>query len=340
MLGWTALHWAVSKRHYEAVEAILRHHKSSNWAKPCPSTLLKDLTYQDAVNRRVNAVEIAASIGDTKIFDALTNCLEIDCSISDDLSFNKIWSAEKFDNPISNPWRTRMKAKRYVANPLGDDVKDTREWKSKLLLSAIKDKKMDIAKLLVHNGADVNYFKKATPLHAAVLCREPEFCRQLIRMGARLETVDERGFAPLHHAVLNGDIDVVRVLLQNGSNANARATEPAPEARLSYYSILHGNSATPLILIFDFLSLGYESRKELALQLAVLLIQHGADVNLTDKEGRTVLHYAIVNPYGPLIECLLKAGARSDLQDMDGWTPFHDLAAAGHVTEYGNEWLR
>lgn len=51
----------------------------------------------------------------------------------------------------------------------------------------------------------------------------------------------------------------------------------------------------------------------------------------TDAFGRTALAMAVRGADEPMVEVLLEAGARVDLQDPSGFTPMHDAAKAGHA---------
>lgn len=53
---------------------------------------------------------------------------------------------------------------------------------------------------------------------------------------------------------------------------------------------------------------------------ALLLIQHGADVNAAGDMGETPLHIAISKKNLPLIEAMIKAGARLDIVSEFGQT--------------------
>jgi hypothetical protein len=57
------------------------------------------------------------------------------------------------------------------------------------------------------------------------------------------------------------------------------------------------------------------------------LLENGADINVRDKYGKTVLHHAVEDLYRKyntltLIEYLLQSGADINTQDEDGFTPF------------------
>jgi hypothetical protein len=85
--------------------------------------------------------------------------------------------------------------------------------------------KGDIAgiKALVRQGAEVNSaFMLLQPLYGAVDARQLEAARLLLDLGAAVNSANgpaER--TPLHQAVLNGDIPMIRLLLERGASVTA-----------------------------------------------------------------------------------------------------------------------
>lgn len=71
-----------------------------------------------------------------------------------------------------------------------------------------------------------------------------------------------------------------------------------------------------------------------------VLLEGGANVNATDDEGRTSLHWSArqADPEG--VQILLEAGAQVTTRAHDGWTPLMEVARSG-ITRgtkfYGNE---
>lgn len=61
--------------------------------------------------------------------------------------------------------------------------------------------------------------------------------------------------------------------------------------------------------------------------IALLLLEAGADPNGQDASLRTPLHLAVERGNPILVTALLKAGAKPDLRDKTGWTPLHHAAA-------------
>lgn len=99
----------------------------------------------------------------------------------------------------------------------------------------------------------------------------------------------------IHDATKNGDIDIVRLLLEEDpGNVNSRDED--------------GNIPAHLAAVY--------SKKN----IAELLINSGANVNIANNKGTTPLH----NAQTPEItELLLNAGAEVDAQDIEGWTPLY-----------------
>ncbi len=65
--------------------------------------------------------------------------------------------------------------------------------------------------------------------------------------------------------------------------------------------------------------------------IALVLLEAGADPNSTNDAKRTPLHLAVDRNSPAIATALLKAGAKPDLLDKDGWTPLHHAAAKNQL---------
>lgn len=95
---------------------------------------------------------------------------------------------------------------------------------------------------------------------------------------------------PLRFAAMSGDVEMARVLLAHGADANAGA--PVSEA------ITFGHA-----------------------EVTQLLIGAGASVDLTESTGVNLLHWAAITGRAALIPVLVKAGVELDAVDDNGFTP-------------------
>jgi len=86
----------------------------------------------------------------------------------------------------------------------------------------------------------------AEKLHRAAADGDMERARELVREGARLDVFDDIGYTPLHHAVKNHHIAMVRFLIDSGANVNAREEETNSDTAISVAAA----DATPEIVKF------------------------------------------------------------------------------------------
>ena len=85
---------------------------------------------------------------------------------------------------------------------------------------AVRDRRLDVSRLLLEHGADVNVedFGKCTPLHWAANNGDCLIVELLINYGARINVQDLAESTPLHEAVRKNDIQVVKKLLAEGAD--------------------------------------------------------------------------------------------------------------------------
>jgi ankyrin repeat protein len=81
--------------------------------------------------------------------------------------------------------------------------------------------------------ADRDDWFAAEKLHRAAADGDMERARELVSEGARLDVFDGIGYTPLHHAVKNQHISMIRLLLEAGAAINAREEETNSDTAIS-----------------------------------------------------------------------------------------------------------
>ncbi|MCD4783719.1 MAG: ankyrin repeat domain-containing protein [Candidatus Eremiobacteraeota bacterium] len=101
-------------------------------------------------------------------------------------------------------------------------AKDKDGWTP--LYVAISWGEIEMVKLLIDNGADVNAKNKGiTPLHGAAIGGKTDSVMLLIDNGADVNAKDKKyGSTPLYDAAINSNLEIAKILLDNGANVNAR----------------------------------------------------------------------------------------------------------------------
>lgn len=149
--------------------------------------------------------------------------------------------------------------------------------------------------------------KGVTPLMVAAGEGKLRVVEKLLRDGAQVNAADSDGITALHYAATGRDLKVVQALLRAGADINARTKA----------------NGTPLM---SSLGSPYSSK-----EIALALINAGADVNIVDTDGETALWIATTDSSDEVVDTLLKMGASPNVQAEGGNTPLHMAALNGFV---------
>ncbi|MCW3098860.1 MAG: ankyrin repeat and protein 1 isoform [Chthonomonadaceae bacterium] len=176
------------------------------------------------------------------------------------------------------------------------------------LTQAISGDQRATVNFLLDAGMDLNapgfvgneYMGGHTPIFHAIQIGHQEMMRLLIARGARLDVRDVRGETPLHWAADSRGPEAMEILLDAGVEMDA----------------VDSRGWTPLMRVaFRILV-----PKDVHAAFMRLLIARGADVNIHDAEGRTILMMAAGHNNPELVEMLLDAGAEIDAVDNLGFS--------------------
>ena len=216
------------------------------------------------------------------------------------------------------------------------------------LLVAIMNANWDLAKQLIAAGADVNQWDifGEAPLFTAIDLRNAStadgrrsirrtrrtalaIVQLLLERGANPNmqlffkpanvrgATNTRGATPLIRAATNGDLEVVKLLLEHGADA----TVYMADRQTPIHAVLAGRAPEPQ-----------------ALELIRVLQKAGTDVNVValinhpeEIRGGTALHYAVRKRYKEVIKLLASFGIDMNAVDQDGLTALDYTQSRGFM---------
>ena len=214
------------------------------------------------------------------------------------------------------------------------------------------------------------YERELTPLHAAILQNNPEVVLVLLRAGtdpsakgkhqvSAVELACERGKLDfvklllnagatldlsrgLHYASQGGYADVVSFLLNKGAPPNAKDSEGRTALQLAVSTrdrkdrtalvraLLEGGADPKVSAYYALHTPLHLAAAFGATEMVALLIQHGASLDVIDKDGSTPLHIAAKYGRTNVVEILIRAGADPNKRDKENKTPAMWAKERGH----------
>ncbi len=198
------------------------------------------------------------------------------------------------------------------------------------LTIACENNNMELAKILLDAGADVNgrYRKDVDiPLHYAVESNKVELVKMLLDRGADVNILGWCYSNVIESACKNKNIEMVKLLIDHGSDIYFKRWLKRSALHHACSSVHYSNLDPKLdtAIILDFL----ES----------LISNFGFDINIRDEWERTPLHYALDNNEIDMavVEYLISKGADVNAQDNKGETVFYksDLEMQEYLLKHG-----
>ncbi|KTG03824.1 hypothetical protein cypCar_00011880 [Cyprinus carpio] len=227
----------------------------------------------------------------------------------------------------------------HKGNHKGDGVKKSRRVTfntSVTLLEAAARNDIAEVRQLLNNGVSPDLFNEdgLTALHQSCIDDFLDIARCLLDAGANANACDSELWTPLHAAATCGHTDLVQLLIEAGADllaVNADGNMP--------YDLCEDEATLELIeMIMAEQGITQERIDECrgAKERAMLsdlqeLVASGADLNVKDEQGATLLHVAAANGYMSVGELLLEQRISPNDRDNDGWTALHAAACWGQI---------
>jgi len=128
-----------------------------------------------------------------------------------------------------------------------------------------------------------------------------------------------KGYTPLHLAAMNGHEQVVKYLTVNGADLDAFSTDGTPlHVGIKWEGATLRRQGGPDVY-------GHKFRNY---EIAKILISEGADLNMTQGGGQTILYKNITDISADFLEYLVANGADVNMKNAKGFTPLHRAVAS------------
>ncbi|MEK9785797.1 MAG: ankyrin repeat domain-containing protein [Gammaproteobacteria bacterium] len=190
-----------------------------------------------------------------------------------------------------------------------------------------------------YDQPDLATEKGKTALMVAAQAGDLSLCEALLRAGADVNLSNENGGSPLMHAAVGGNLAIVSLMLARGAAVDSQAvngwsaiTLAAAKGFTPIVETLLSAGANPnLNDIFGWSPLMHAVEQNRAAIVEVFLAQGEVEINVRNNDGVTALHRAAALGYLDIARSLIRAGARTDLQDRTGRTPLDYARQSGNA---------
>jgi ankyrin repeat protein len=185
----------------------------------------------------------------------------------------------------------------------GREIIDYLNSRPEFDINRFDSERSNILQMVEHNRANIDFDEKAGQLIEAVMKLDYSKLRKLINSGFNINKLDKNGMTPLGIAVGNGDMEMIRFLLEVGADPNL--------AQPLQYAVAHHST-----------------------EVMSFLIDAGANIQEKNNLGITILMVAAMIPpfLDPFrtVEFLIHKGADAKARDNKGLSVFDYVKKSGN----------
>ena len=181
------------------------------------------------------------------------------------------------------------------------------------LMAAANRGRFEAAKLLLDYGADPNTMESNRGQNALMWATAEGYTQLvelLLKHDAEVNARSNSGFSPLLFAARQAHSDIVKILLDAGANVDDAMCKSSAAKRIRYEDLADKKDnrvcESRLTALMIASIGGFE-------EVQRLLLKNGADPNLIDKSGKSVLYQGVGSPVG-ITKALLNHGADPNIQ--------------------------
>ncbi|MFD0673053.1 ankyrin repeat domain-containing protein [Cohnella sp. GCM10027633] len=213
------------------------------------------------------------------------------------------------------------------SSPLRDQASIEKDVKlmDRQLISAAERGDNDRLRQLLQEGADMNArdSRGRTAIMAATHGNRPEAVKLLIDAGADINAQDDRRDNPFLYAGAEGRFEILELLIAAKADTKLTnrygGTALIPAAEKGHVDNVRSLLTKTDVDVNHVNDLGWTALLEAVVltnggpkhqEIVRLLIAHGADVNIADREGVTPLRHAVNRGFAEMEAILREAGAR------------------------------
>ncbi|AMO35205.1 ankyrin [Lysinibacillus fusiformis] len=193
------------------------------------------------------------------------------------------------------------------------------------LFQAVEKSDVESLKKVIHEKVNINAqdASNRTALMMATYNQDVEAVKLLIDAGADVNIQDDMKNTPFLYAGAEGYLDILKLTIQAGANPTIvnryGGTALIPASEHGYIHVIEELLTTTNIDVNHVNNLGWTALMEAIVlnngnptqQTAIqMLIDHGADVNIPDKNNMSPLQHAKQKGFKEIEEILVAAGAK------------------------------
>jgi uncharacterized protein len=187
---------------------------------------------------------------------------------------------------------------------------------------SIQHQSLELTQKLIEHGANINWHCGCgsidTPLHRAVYTKQPKMVEFLISYGASIDEIDDFHRTPIETAAKRGDRAMVNLLLAHGAAKSLYVGAAIGDLQMIEQYLKAGGDPNIRLGHGYGCPLIYVAAAHNQLEVANLLIQSGAEINMECEQDDFAILAACRHGSCEMVRLLVENGARTDVYNFGG----------------------